>query len=120
MSKNQIGDRIKLRRLELGISQESLAKALGYNSRSSINKIELGLQGLPAKKIKKVTDILNVSPFYLMGWNEDAQKICNSIEENFSSLTAELFKLISELNESEQLELKGTIKQIIRERNKKV
>lgn len=115
---NQIGNRIKLRREELGLSQEILAKALGYTSRSSINKIELGYQDLPAKKIKKITEVLNVSPFYLMGWNENALNICNSIKDNFSPLTSELFRLITELNEKEQLELKGTIKQMIRERIK--
>ena len=57
---NQIGNRIKLRREELGLSQEILAKALGYTSRSSINKIELGYQDLPAKKIKKGNDIQSV------------------------------------------------------------
>ena len=38
-----IYDRIKLRREELGMSQQELAYKLGYKSRSTINKIELGL-----------------------------------------------------------------------------
>lgn len=35
-----IGQRIKVRREELNMSQEELAKRIGYKSRSSINKIE--------------------------------------------------------------------------------
>ena len=35
-----IGERIKLRREELNLSQDELAKKVGYKSRSSINKIE--------------------------------------------------------------------------------
>ena len=34
--------RIRSRREELGISQDELAKRIGYKSRSSINKIEMG------------------------------------------------------------------------------
>ena len=34
--------RIRKRREELGMSQEELAKKMGYKSRSSINKIEMG------------------------------------------------------------------------------
>lgn len=36
-----IGERIKKRRLELGMTQDELAKKLGYKSRSSVNKLEL-------------------------------------------------------------------------------
>ena len=36
-----IGQRIKSRREELGMSQEDLAHRIGYKSKSSINKIEL-------------------------------------------------------------------------------
>lgn len=38
-----IGQRVKIRREELGMSQEELATKVGYKSKSSINKIELGL-----------------------------------------------------------------------------
>ena len=47
-----IGERIKFKREELNISQDELARRLGYKSRSSINKIELGLQNLNQSKIK--------------------------------------------------------------------
>ena len=39
-----IGANIKRRREELGITQEELSKRLGFKSKSSINKIELGIQ----------------------------------------------------------------------------
>lgn len=47
-----IGERIKFKREELDISQDELARRLGYKSRSSINKIELGLQNLNQSKIR--------------------------------------------------------------------
>ena len=37
----KIGERIKYRREQLGLSQDELARRLGYKSRSSINKIEM-------------------------------------------------------------------------------
>lgn len=49
-----LGQRIKARREALGMTQEELADLLGYKSRSSLNKIELGIQGLRQSKIKAV------------------------------------------------------------------
>lgn len=63
-----IGERIKARREELCYSQEDLAKKLGYKSRSSINKIELGYQNLTQSKIKAIADALDTTPSYIMGW----------------------------------------------------
>ena len=62
-----IGDRIKQKRLELGMTQTELAKKAGYKSRSSINKIECS-RDLPLSKVKKVASLLECSPSYLMGW----------------------------------------------------
>lgn len=61
-----IGDRIKQRREELNMSQEELAKRIGYKSRSSINKIELNLSDVPQKKVPEFAKVLNVSIGYLM------------------------------------------------------
>lgn len=37
-----IGEKVRQRRIELGLSQEELALKMGYKSRTSINKIENG------------------------------------------------------------------------------
>lgn len=66
-----IGERIKQRRVELGISQEELANMLGYKSRSSIAKIECEDSGLPRDKIKEIATALNTDPSYIMGWNKE-------------------------------------------------
>lgn len=55
-----IGERIKKRREELGLSQETLAERLGYKSKSSINKIELNQRDLPQSKIKMIADALGI------------------------------------------------------------
>lgn len=45
-------ERIKLRREQLEITQDELAKKIGYTSRSTINKIELGKNDIPQSKIR--------------------------------------------------------------------
>lgn len=64
-------ERIKKRRKDLGMSQEELAKKLGYKSRSSINKIELGYNDIPQSKLEAFAAALSVSPEYLLGWVDD-------------------------------------------------
>lgn len=73
--------RIKERREFLGYSQEYLAKLMGYKSRSSINKIEIGENDIPQSKIEEFARALQTTPAYLMGWtnNPDANF---TLEEN--------------------------------------
>lgn len=70
-----IGDRIKKRREELGMSQEELARKVGYKSRSSVNKIEIDGRGLPQNKIVIFAKALETTPAYLMGWNDETIEI---------------------------------------------
>ena len=46
-----IGERIRNRREELGLTQEELAKKLGYKSRSSVNNVETSRE-LSNKKVR--------------------------------------------------------------------
>lgn len=66
-----IGDMIKKRREELKLTQEELAEKLGYKSRSSINKIESGINDLPQSKIVEFAKVLKTTPSYLMGWEDE-------------------------------------------------
>lgn len=70
----KIGDRIKYRREELKMSQDELARRLGYKSRSSINKIERDASGLPQNKIADIANALSTTPAYIMGWEEEIKK----------------------------------------------
>lgn len=64
-------DRIRLRREELNLSQEELAKRMGYKSRSTINKIELGINDVSQSKIIAFAKALNTTVGYLMGDEDD-------------------------------------------------
>lgn len=66
-----VGDNILNRRRELGLTQEELAKRMGYKSKSTINKIEMGINDIPQSKIAKFAEVLNTTPAHLMGWDEE-------------------------------------------------
>lgn len=70
----EFGKKIRLRRTELGMTQDELAKVAGYTSRSSINKIEMGLVNLPQSKIELIAKALMVPPTYLLGWESPQPK----------------------------------------------
>ena len=65
----ELSDRVRCRREELGLTQDELAKRMGYKSRVSINKIENG-RPVSQKIIVRLADALDVSVPYLMGWNQ--------------------------------------------------
>ena len=65
-----IGSNILYRRKSLGLTQEELAKKMGYKSKSTINKIELGINDIPQSKIAKFAEVLDTTPTQLMGWDE--------------------------------------------------
>ena len=67
-----IGERIKQKRIEANLSQDELAKKVGYKSRSSIQKIEAA-RNLPINKVEKMALALDCDPGYLMGWTDDPE-----------------------------------------------
>lgn len=65
-----VGERIKQRREELGLTQMQLAYKMGYNTRSSISRTEQAGDDIGTNRIVKFAEALNVSPAYLMGWED--------------------------------------------------
>ncbi len=57
---SRVGAFVRQRRTELGLSQGDIITALGYTSRNSVSNIEVGREGLPAKRIYAWADILEV------------------------------------------------------------
>ena len=62
-----IYDRIRARRLELGLTVEDLAQQLGYKDKSSISKIENGKADIPQAKVELFANALHTTTAYLMG-----------------------------------------------------
>ncbi len=74
-----LNERIRERREALGLSQADLAKLLGYSDRSTIAKIESGINDITQSKIEAFAQVLQTTPAYLMGWDKE-----------FTSLQAEV------------------------------
>lgn len=134
-----LGQKIKQLRIEKGWSQEQLASLLGYKSRSSVNKIELGLTDLNQSKIFAIANIFHVDPsifFDEMGeettqrdlerWDKENPNLAEQvkrldflkeIEDYFGENAKKLLISFEKLNESgqkkaiEQLEMISEIPQ---------
>lgn len=87
------GERMKMRRKELGIPVEYIANSLGV-SVATIYRYENGdIEKVPGTVLEPLSKILQVSPAYLMGWGEC---VLNLAEENTIDCGVFLTKKISE------------------------
>lgn len=77
---SKLSENIKNRRIQLNLTQEELATRLGYKSRSSINKIELGINDISQRQIAAFAKALNTTPAVLLGLeNEKNDKDINKL-----------------------------------------
>lgn len=100
--KTGIGQRIKERRKELGLSQEELATKMGLKSKSTICKVETVGDNLTADTVKKYAEALDTTPAKLMGW-DDTVKVDLSFQE----------KTMIELYRKSDIELKNIINRLL-------
>ena len=69
-----IGERIRLSRATLKLTLEEVAQKVGV-TRATVQKYESGaISNIPPDKLKALADALDVTPGYLMGW-EDAPSL---------------------------------------------
>ena len=65
-----IGERIKQRRMELGLSQDELSRKMGYQTRNAIYQFEKK-DNMKLSLIEKFAEALDTTPAYLMGWEDE-------------------------------------------------
>lgn len=102
--KKEIGRRIRGLREQLGMSQEQLANLIGYksaSSRSTINKVELGINDITQSKLPKYAAALHTTIEYLLGIDENSLPSEEQINEwdktkNIENISMEV-KLIEEI-----------------------
>ena len=97
-----VGENILILRKHLGWTQEELAKKMGYKSKSTINKIELGINDIPQSKIVKFAQVLGTTPAYLMGWKEDNEKNLPQDKQELSEGEKMLLELFNRVPEDQQ------------------
>ncbi len=61
-----VGEKIKRLREAKGLTQGDLAERLGYKHKSSVNKLELGINDISASKLAEIAEILGVNPAELI------------------------------------------------------
>lgn len=68
-----LGKRIRTLREKAGLTQTELANAIG-TSKQNIYKYEQGIiTNIPLDRIETIASVLNTSPAYLMGWDDEPQ-----------------------------------------------
>lgn len=94
-----IGDRIKQSRIKKDITQQQLADVAGV-SKQAIYKYENGIvTNIPMDKLNAIAQRLNVSPSYLMGWDDEAPPAPAGLDESGYDLDAKEKALLSAFNE---------------------
>ena len=92
-----VGENILIMRKQLGWTQEDLAKRMGYKSKSTINKIELGINDIPQSKIVQFADVLGTTPAHLMGWdNEENESPEELVLSEGEEMLLNLFRRVPE------------------------
>lgn len=105
-----VGNNILNLRKSLGLTQEELAQKVGYKSKSTINKIEKGINDIPQSKILKIAEALETSPEQLIGREDDTDNNNNQSDDKISltereRTMLELFNNISEDNKNMVIEM---------------
>lgn len=88
-----IGEKIIKRRIELGMSQDELAKKVGYKDRSSIARIESGERDIRQSSVMKFAEALNTTPAWLMDIS-DSSTPKQKTESNAQLLPSEYIRMI--------------------------
>lgn len=70
-----VGANIKQRRFELRMTQQELAEAMGYKTRSTIAKIESGENDISQRKLQRFAAVLDTTPEALIGGAPVAQTV---------------------------------------------
>ena len=128
-----IGDKIKQLRTEREWSQEQVARMLGYKSRSTINKIELGINELTQSKIVAFANLFGVEPWQLLNdeplnmaeiksqWERTDRermiqaevKVYEDVQSMFGKSAFELLSIFNQLNKSGQEKALAQIQDMI-------
>lgn len=93
--------KIKKRRTDLNLSYQELANKTGL-SKSTLQRYETGaIKNMPIDKLETLASALNVSPAYLMGWeNINLKNEFNKTEDTISIKERKLLNNFNNLNET--------------------
>ena len=94
-----IGERIKQRRMELGLSVDEVAEKLGKN-RATVYRYESNeIENLPVGTLEPLAKILETTPAQLMGWEDEEQ------DENYRRIFAKKLNKYMEISNKKQADI---------------
>lgn len=99
-----VGERIRDRRKQLGLSAEYIAERLDC-SPATIYRYENGyIEKMPIDSILPIAKILMVSPAYLMGWEDESgvQNVADCLSSNESKLV-DIYRSVTEQGQQEMM-----------------
>lgn len=97
-----VGERIRDRRKQLGLSAEYIAERLDC-SPATIYRYENGyIEKMPIDSILPIAKILMVSPAYLMGWEDESgvQNVADGLSSDESKLV-DIYRSVTEQGQQE-------------------
>lgn len=95
-----VGERIKIRRKELGMSADKLGEAIGKN-RATVFRYENGyIENMPLDVVETIAEALHTTPQFLMGW-EDEEKTATQKDSGMSEAKQQLLALAESCTDEE-------------------
>ena len=111
---SKIGDRIKERRITLGMTQEELANRMGYKSKSTINKVESGVNDVNQTTASKYATKLGVSVAYLLGWTDDVNYVSDQKTEEYVQMESMQNISVAYLTELTEYDMKDMVADLLK------
>lgn len=91
------GNRLKYIRENLGLSQNDIAKMLGYSNRQYVYKLEQA-ETFSAQVTDKISKKLNVSAAYIAGFEDSPLNLKEIINESFNDFQKRLYEFQNEID----------------------
>lgn len=85
-----LGENIKKKREEAGLSQDELAQKLGYKSRSTIAKVEADVNDLNQTKLKAFATALGTTVTELLDFDKDSDPQAYYLDPETARMVQEL------------------------------
>lgn len=112
-----VGERIKKKREELGLSQSELAQKMGYAGKSSVCRAETYGNNITTDKVRKFAKALGCTEAELVGWDEDAK-----VRRQLSGIVAEddirLLTLYTKLDDNDKKIIRDMIYALLLKKDK--
>ena len=114
----RVGERIKSKRKEIGLSAEEVAKELGVSPATVYRYESNDIMNMRIDKLEPIAKALRTTPAYLMGWEDDkkenppaeSQRILESVNSSENiDLLLHIIKNEASLSREQLLKLQGFV-----------